>query len=97
MGEVRPFLATRNFRFHRNDYIKRTEVLEYILRKILEEIAIEYSDDVLQGTASEDSIMEYSFTVVQFMKELTTVYPIIADFDIIPAPLLYDRVVSETL
>lgn len=74
----------------KNDYMKRNEVLEYIVRKCLEEVEIKYSADVLEATSAKKSIMEYSFTVVQFMNELTAVYPIIADFDIIPAPLLYD-------
>lgn len=74
----------------KNDYMRRMEILEYILRKIVEEVEIKYSEDVLEATSAKQSIMEYSFPVMQFMDELTASYPVIADLDIIPAPLLFD-------
>lgn len=74
----------------KNDYIKREEVLEYIVRRCLEDVAIEYSPDVLEATSSKASIMKISFPVMQFMDELTDTYPIIVDMDVIPTPLLYD-------
>ena len=74
----------------KNDYIKRQEILEYILRKCLEEIPIEYSADVLEATSAKKSIMKTSFPVFEFMDSLTQDYPIIADLEIIPVPLLYD-------
>lgn len=74
----------------KNDYIKRTEVLEYVVRKCLEEVAIEYSQDVLEATSSKESIMKISFPAMQFLDDITDAYPLIVDMDVIPTPLLYD-------
>lgn len=74
----------------KDDYLVRPIVAEYILKKILQEIPIDYTEDVLEFTSSEKSMMKNSFPVTEFMDNLTEDYNIILDIPIIPAPLLYD-------
>ena len=74
----------------RDDYVQRREVSEYILRKCLEEVPIHYSEEVLEETSAKKSIMEESLPAIQFMDELVSEYPYIVDFEVIPAPMLYD-------
>ena len=74
----------------KNDYVKRKSVAEYLLKKCLEEVPVNYSEDVLEITSAKKSIMKASLPVLEFMDSLTEDYSIIADIDIIPAPLLYD-------
>lgn len=74
----------------KDDYLVRRSVSEYILKKCLEEIPINYTEDVLEFTSSEKSMMKNSFPVTEFMDNLTEDYNIILDMPIIPAPLLYD-------
>ncbi|MCI8299427.1 MAG: hypothetical protein HFG73_02535 [Hungatella sp.] len=74
----------------RDDYVKRKEVSEYILRKCLEEVPVHYSEEVLEATSAKKSIMENSLPALQFMNEIVEEYPNIISFDVIPVPMLYD-------
>ncbi len=74
----------------RDDYVKRKEVSEYILRKCLVEVPVHYSEEVLETTSAKKSIMENSLPAIQFMNEIVEEYPNIISFDVIPTPMLYD-------
>lgn len=77
-------------KYIKHDYLKRESVAEQALRKILEEVPVHYSEEVLEAASAKKSIMEESLPAIQFMNELTSQYPSIVAFPVVPAPLLYD-------